>query len=78
MLSIALIRWRSIISRHEPPGLSSHFVKSSILTSCSTRTVVTETFTVFKPSAIPATHEFHGLPQTLCNGFLERRRRDFT
>jgi hypothetical protein len=40
----------------EPPVLSNHFVKSISLTSCSTRTLATETLTTFSPWAIPATH----------------------
>jgi hypothetical protein len=47
---------RSIISRGEPPLLSSQVVKSFDLTSCSTRTSATAALTTFNPWAIPATH----------------------
>ena len=36
-------------SRGEPPVLSSHFMKSMSLTSCSARTSATETFTTLFP-----------------------------
>jgi hypothetical protein len=39
MPRIAGILCRSLTSRGEPPTLSSHFVKSPSLTSCSTRNV---------------------------------------
>jgi hypothetical protein len=47
MPRIDRIPCRSLISRGEPPVLSSQFVKPISLTSCSTRTSATDTLTTF-------------------------------
>jgi hypothetical protein len=54
--SLLLAALKSEIQRHdfshfvdEPPVLSSHFVKSISLTSCSTRTSATDTLTTLSP-----------------------------
>src|SRR5712664_4259374 len=66
MPRIDRIRWRSLISRGEPPVRSTHFVKSISLTSCSTRTSATETLTTLTPCAMPATQSFPRIAARPC------------
>src|SRR5229473_1347761 len=66
MPRIDRIRWRSLISRGEPPVRSTHFVKSISLTWCSTRTSATETLTTLTPCAMPATQSFPRIAATPC------------
>jgi hypothetical protein len=47
------IRLPSTISRGKPSARSNHFVKSIILTSCSTGIFVTRTLTEFNPLSDP-------------------------
>ena len=58
MPRIARILWRSIVSRGDRLGLSSHRLKSAIFTSCSTRTSAPDTFTTPVPWGNPSTHSF--------------------
>jgi len=57
-----LIEFRqSLTSRGEPSVSSNHFVKSMVLTSCSTRTSATDTLTAFEPRGIPATYRLRDM-----------------